>query len=109
MPRHTLPLADVQIRNAKPQAKPLKLTDGGGLHLLIIPSGGKLWRLKYRYGGKEKLLSFGEWPNIYKTVQRHPQVQLFLVPQGMRMAVQYWRPQRAPQPTENMVKQRASS
>jgi len=64
MPRHTLPLTDMQIRNAKSQAKPLKLTDGGGLHLLITPSGGKLWRLKYRYGGKEKLLSFGEWPDV---------------------------------------------
>jgi len=44
----------MQIRNAKPQAKDIKLFDGGGLFLLVTPKGGKLWRLKYRFQGKEK-------------------------------------------------------
>jgi len=64
MPRKILPLTDVQIKNAKARSKAWKLTDGDGLHILVTPSGGKLWRLKYRHGGKEKLLSFGAWPEI---------------------------------------------
>ena len=52
-----MPLTETAIRNAKPSDKPLKLFDGEGLHLFVSPSGGKLWRLKYRHHGKEKLLS----------------------------------------------------
>ena len=59
-----MPLTDVQIRNAKPQEKPYKMADGGGLHLYIAPTGGKLWRLKYRLHGKEKLLSIGAYPDV---------------------------------------------
>ncbi len=55
-------LSDLAIRKAKPDGKPFKLADGGGLHLLIRPNGAKLWRLKYRFCGKEKLLSFGPYP-----------------------------------------------
>jgi integrase len=57
-------LSDTAARNAKPGAKPVKLPDGGGLYLMITPSGGKLWRLKYRIEGKEKLLSIGSYPEI---------------------------------------------
>lgn len=57
-------LTDVAIRHAKPSAKPIKLADGGGLHLLITPSGGKLWRLKYRINGREKQLAIGAYPAI---------------------------------------------
>jgi integrase len=57
-------LTDTTIRNAKPGDKPLKLFDGGGLFLLVAPTGGKLWRLKYRFGGKEKLLALGAYPAI---------------------------------------------
>jgi integrase len=59
-----MPLTDVQIRNAKPQDKPYKLTDGGGLYLLIHPSGGKRWRWKYYIHGKEKLLAIGVYPDV---------------------------------------------
>jgi integrase len=52
-------LTDPKIRQAKPADKPYKLFDGGGLFLLVQPSGSKLWRLKYRFGGKEKLLAIG--------------------------------------------------
>lgn len=55
-------LSDLAVRKAKPEGKPFKLSDGGGLHLLVQPNGAKLWRLKYRFGGKEKLLSFGPYP-----------------------------------------------
>lgn len=59
-----MPLTDLAIRKVKPGPKPFKLADGGGLHLLVTPSGGKLWRLKYRFGGKEKQLSIGPYPHI---------------------------------------------
>jgi integrase len=57
-------LSEVKCRNSKQSLKPIKLFDGGGLYLEIMPSGGKLWRLIYRYGGKEKRLSIGPYPLI---------------------------------------------
>lgn len=57
-------LTDVSVRNAKPKEKQYKLSDSGGLYLLIKPNGGKFWRLKYRIAGKEKLLSIGAYPII---------------------------------------------
>jgi integrase len=57
-------LTDTAIRNAKPCQKPLKLFDGGGRFLLVAPTGGRLWRLKYRFGGKEKLLALGAYPAV---------------------------------------------
>lgn len=59
-----MPLSEFSIRKAKPAEKPIKLADGGGLYLLITPNGSKLWRLKYRFAGKEKLLSFGPYPTV---------------------------------------------
>jgi len=57
-------LSDFAIRAAKPHAKSHKLSDGAGLYVAIQPSGSKLWRLKYRYAGKEKLLSIGPYPLV---------------------------------------------
>jgi hypothetical protein len=57
-----MPLTDVEIRKAKPTAKPFKLSDERGLFLLVTPTGSKLWRLKYRFDGKEKLLALGSYP-----------------------------------------------
>jgi hypothetical protein len=54
-------LSDVKIRNTKASDKPRRLWDGGGLYLEVSPSGAKLWRLKYRYQGKEKLLALGNF------------------------------------------------
>jgi integrase len=59
-----MPLTDTAIRNAKPGAKPVKLFDERGLFLLVTPAGGKWWRLKYRFEGKEKLLSLGIYPDV---------------------------------------------
>lgn len=68
--RHTTPrevppsaLSDTAIRTAKPTEKPYKLADEKGLFLLISPNGSKYWRLKFRIDGKEKLLSFGVYPD----------------------------------------------
>jgi integrase len=59
-----MPLTDTAIRNAKPQEKPVKMFDGGGLFLLLNPNGSRWWRLKFRIGGKEKLLSLGVYPDV---------------------------------------------
>ncbi len=64
MPKRIVPLSDLQVKNSKPKSTAYKLTDGGGLYLLVTPSGGKLWRLDYSYGGKRKTLSFGSYPEI---------------------------------------------
>lgn len=58
-----MPLSDVAIRNAKPKEKPYKLTDGDGLCLLVNTNGSKWWRFRYRFEGKEKLLSLGVYPD----------------------------------------------
>jgi integrase len=57
-------LTDVSVRNAKPHAAQYKLYDEGGLFLIVKPSGGKLWRLKYRHLGKEQMLSIGVFPDV---------------------------------------------
>ena len=57
-------LSDTAIRQAKPTIKPRKLFDASGLYLLIVPTGGKWWRLKYRFAGKERLLALGTYPDV---------------------------------------------
>ena len=64
MPKRILPLTELQVKNAKPAPKEFKLFDGGGLFLLVTPTGGKLWRFKYHFAGKEKKLTFGVYPAI---------------------------------------------
>jgi hypothetical protein len=59
-----MPLTDTQIRALKPLLTPAKHSDGGGLHLLVSPRGSKLWRLAYRYEGKQKTLALGTYPVI---------------------------------------------
>ncbi|EIM3525943.1 tyrosine-type recombinase/integrase [Serratia marcescens] len=65
-----MPLTDVKVRTAKPQDKPYKLTDGGGLYLLVNTNGSRYWRMKYRVMGREKLLSIGVYPDISLAVAR---------------------------------------
>lgn len=59
-----MPLTDTQVRQSKPIDRQVKLSDGLGMYLLIKPTGGKLWRLKYRIDGKEKVLALGVYPEI---------------------------------------------
>ena len=59
-----MPLTDARIRTTKPDAKPVKLADGGGLYLEVRPSGKKLWRYRYRIADKENLFAIGEYPDI---------------------------------------------
>jgi len=65
-----MPLKELEVRYTQRRQRPFKLSDGGGLHLLVQPNGSKLWRLKYRFDGKEKLLSFGKYPGISLAVAR---------------------------------------
>ena len=57
-------LTDTAIKNVKPGDKTLRFFDGGGLYLEVAPSGGKWWRLKYRFNGKEKRISLGIYPDV---------------------------------------------
>lgn len=59
-----MPLTDTAIRRAKSGGKPTRLFDGGGLYLEVSPAGAKLWRLKYRFNGKEKRLALGIYPDV---------------------------------------------
>jgi len=57
-------LTDSHARNVKPKARPYKLTDGNGLHLLVRPNGSRLWRYRYRIGGVENLYAIGDYPQM---------------------------------------------
>lgn len=63
-------LNDMAVRKAKPEAKPYKMADGGGMYLEVMPSGSKYWRFKYRFGGKEKRLAFGVYPDVTLSLAR---------------------------------------
>jgi integrase len=57
-------LSDPAVKKAKPEEKPYKMADGGGMYLEVMPNGSKYWRLKYRFDGKEKRLALGVYPAI---------------------------------------------
>jgi len=80
MPKRIKPLSEIKVRNAKPREKEYKLFDGGGLFLLITPSGGKLWHFKYRFDDKEKKLAFGSYPaiSLYDARQRRDDARKLL-------------------------------
>jgi hypothetical protein len=59
-----MPLSETAIRQAKSESKPIKLFDGRGLYLLLNPNGSRGWRFKYRIERREKLLSFGVYPDV---------------------------------------------
>jgi len=64
MPKLAVPLTDIQPRTAKPKDKPYKLSDGGGLYLLINTDGAKYWRMDYRFGEARRTLAFGKYPEV---------------------------------------------
>ncbi|ELY2043104.1 DUF4102 domain-containing protein [Enterobacter sp. 198] len=64
-PRVTaMPLTDTKVKNAKPAEKPVKLTDGFGLYLLVHPNGSTYWQLGYRFEAKQKVFSIGGYPAV---------------------------------------------
>lgn len=77
-------LTDKAIKSAKPKDKPYKMSDGEGMFLLISPNGSKLWRLKYRYNKKEKLLALGSYPQVTLAMAREKRVEAKnLISQGI--------------------------
>lgn len=70
MPRIATPLTDSKVKNAKPRTKSYKLFDGQGLFIEVKPTGSKLWRLKYRFEGKEKSLTLGSYPVVSLSMAR---------------------------------------
>ena len=63
-------LTDTEIRKAKAKASAYRMSDGGGLYIWITPAGGKLWRWKYRFDGREKLMTFGSYPDVSLSLAR---------------------------------------
>lgn len=70
MPKRIVPLGDTQIRDQKPGAKDKKFFDGKGLFLLVTKKGGKLWRFRYQFDGKDKTVALGVYPEISLAVAR---------------------------------------
>ena len=64
MPKRIIPLSDMKVQKAKSKDKPYTMFDGGGLFLIVTETGGKLWRFKYRFDGKEKKIALGAYPEI---------------------------------------------
>jgi len=66
-------LSETQVRKVRPLHHPRKLSDGGGLYLLVAPNGGRYWRFNYRFGGKNKTLALGVYPDVplAKARERH--------------------------------------
>ena len=73
-------LTDTQIKRVKPNTKPYKVSDGGGLFLWVTPSGGKIWRWTYRHEGRAKLMTFGKYPDVPLALarERHAQARKVL-------------------------------
>lgn len=64
MPKQIAPLTELQVKKAKPAEQPYRLADGKGLYLQVMPNGSRYWRMKYRFDGKEKVASFGVYPEV---------------------------------------------
>jgi integrase len=64
MPKQIVPLTELQVRRAKGSDRPYKLADGKGLYVQVMPNGARYWRMKYRFDGKEKVASFGVYPEV---------------------------------------------
>jgi len=87
-----MPLTNTVIRKAKTQDETYRLSDGGSLYLWVTPAGGKLWRWAYRHEGKEKLMSFGKYPEVSLALarERHSEARKLLAtgldPMALRKA-----------------------
>jgi hypothetical protein len=82
-------LNDTIVRKTKPDDKPRKLFDGGGLYLLVNPNGSRWWKMKYRFNGVEKMLSFGVYPTIsLKLARERREAARRQIAQGLDHAVE---------------------
>jgi hypothetical protein len=78
-PKSTNKCSPIPFRSAKPFDRQRKLSDGGGLHLLIAPNGGRYWQYSYRYKGKQKTLALGVYPDVGLAKARTRQARQLLV------------------------------
>lgn len=84
MPKLAVPLTGIQLRTAKLRDKPYKLTDGGGLYLLVNIDGARYWRMDYRHGGARRTLAFGKYPNVSLAEVRDKRIKVRkLIDQGI--------------------------
>ncbi|MDR1745137.1 MAG: Arm DNA-binding domain-containing protein [Planctomycetota bacterium] len=98
-------LTDRAIVNLKPAGKIHKHFDDGGLYIHVSPSGGKLWRLFYRFGGKDKLLSFGAYPAVSLKLarKRRGEVKALLARTSTPPNIgRKWKRPRSPLPQESV-------
>jgi hypothetical protein len=72
---HSNMLTDIAIKALKPGKKTRKVYDGHGLHVCVLPNGGKYWRWRYRYAGLEKLISFGAYPEVSLKAAREKRLE----------------------------------
>ena len=97
-------LTDIKVRKATARDKAYKMSDGGGLFLWVTPSGGKLWRWAYRFEGKQKLMAFGNYPDVSLAMarERHAAERAVLASvltlwrNGRRRRSRYAKPARTP-------------
>ena len=76
-------LTDTEIRRARPADAPYRLAEAGNLFLWVTPSGGKHWRWGYRFEGKQKLMTFGKYPDVSLARARKRDLQqLFVLTDG---------------------------
>ena len=100
-------LSDKAIQAAKPKSRPYKLADGLGLTLLVKPVGSKLWRFRYRYDGREKMIGFGSYPDTSVKLAREKREKARkllaggLDPSGNRQAEKASPRDRSPHPSTN--------
>ncbi|MBU4500777.1 MAG: Arm DNA-binding domain-containing protein, partial [Gammaproteobacteria bacterium] len=87
MARVATPLTIGLIRKTKPASKPVKLTDGGGMYLLLQPEGSRYWRLDYRFEGKRKTLALGVYPDVsLKEARKRRHAARTLLAEGLNPA-----------------------
>src|SRR4051794_8464892 len=65
-----MPLTDATVRSLNPADRTYRRWDDQGLYVEVVPTGSKLWRYKYRYGGKEKRLALGRYPEVKLSIAR---------------------------------------
>ncbi|MDB6045476.1 MAG: integrase, partial [Gammaproteobacteria bacterium] len=82
-------LNEARIRAAKPKERLYKLRDGRGLYLLVTPTGARLWRLRYRHGGRESMVSLGAYPDVsLKSARERREDERKLIADGVNPAAQ---------------------
>lgn len=90
-------LSNIRLKHLKPRSRARKVSDGAGLYVLVVPTGGRYWRHNYRFGGKEKTLALGVYPDVslHRARTRHEEARRMLAagtdPSLKRRELRGWR------------------